>query len=75
MLQSIESQRIRQDLMNEQQQQQQQRSGKSLFVKRDAQRPQGTMSQGDVSRAVDRSFNFSATWLGGPGVVDHEKGP
>ena len=74
MLQSIESQRVRQDLMTEQKQQQQ-RSGKSLFVKRDAQRPQGTMSQGDVSRAVDRSFNFSATWLGGPGVVDHEKGP
>ena len=46
-----------------------------MFVKRDAQRPQGTMSQADVSRAVDRSFDFSATWLGGPGVVDHEKGP
>ena len=72
MLQSIGSQRVRQDLMTEQQQQ---RSGKSLFVKRDAQRPQGTMSQANVSRAVDRSFDFSATWLGGPGVVDHEKGP
>ena len=65
------SQRVGHNLTTEQQQ----RSGKSLFVKRDVQRPQGTMRQGDANRAVDRSRDFSATWLGGPGVVDHEKGP
>ena len=70
MLQSMGSQRVRHDLTTEQQQ----RSGKSVFVKRDARRPQGTMRQGDTSRALDRSRDFSATWLGGPGVVDHEKG-